>query len=179
MATSPLHAGPAVGFDQPFEMLGACHDRVRRSLALLARLVAHIDAHGHDAQSRTAAADVLRYFDLAAPHHHEDEERHVFPRLLAGGDPALAADVERLRADHERMTALWRELRVALQGWAGAAAVGAVEPAMRERVAAFQAVYAGHLDVEDGRVFPAARQLVDEAAILTMGEEMAARRRNG
>ncbi|RZJ07918.1 MAG: hemerythrin domain-containing protein, partial [Rubrivivax sp.] len=33
-----LHAGPAVGFDQPFEMLAACHDRVRRSLDLLERL---------------------------------------------------------------------------------------------------------------------------------------------
>jgi hypothetical protein len=49
---------PSVGFEQPFEMLAACHDRVLRSLALLQRLVDHIDAQGHDAQSRSAAVDV-------------------------------------------------------------------------------------------------------------------------
>ena len=70
-----LHSGPAVGFDEPFEMLEACHERVQRSLALLARLIAHVDAHGHDEKSRSAAHDVLRYFELAAPHHHEDEEQ--------------------------------------------------------------------------------------------------------
>ena len=90
-----LHSAPAVGFEQPFEMLEACHDRVRRSLDLLARLIVHVDRHGHDTQSRSAARDVLRYFDLAAPHHHEDEERHVFPRLLASGDDALVQAVQR------------------------------------------------------------------------------------
>ena len=59
-----LISTPAVGFDQPFEMLDACHDRVDRTLTLLQRLAAHIDSKGHDASSRSAANDVLRYFDL-------------------------------------------------------------------------------------------------------------------
>ncbi|MEN9486198.1 MAG: hypothetical protein RJB37_4078, partial [Pseudomonadota bacterium] len=65
-ASLPGFASPAVGFDQPFEMLQACHERVERSLALLQRLVAHVRDHGHDTASRSAARDVLRYFDLAA-----------------------------------------------------------------------------------------------------------------
>ena len=76
----------AAGFEQPFEMLSACHDRVRRSLALLGRLCEHVEVHGTDAQACQAAADVLRYFSLAAPAHHEDEERHVVPALYARGD---------------------------------------------------------------------------------------------
>jgi hypothetical protein len=48
---------PAAGFDEPFAMLGACHERVRRSLALLQRLVEHAAAHGADAQARDAARD--------------------------------------------------------------------------------------------------------------------------
>ena len=174
----PLFDSPAVGFEQPFEMLAACHDRVRRSLALLARLIAHLDAHGHDAQSRGAARDVLRYFDLAAPHHHEDEERHLFPRLLASGDAQAIADVQRLQAEHERMGALWRELRVALQDWTREDAAGPVSPAVRALADEFQAVYAGHLLVEEGRAFPAARALVDDGAAVAMGAEMAARRRS-
>lgn len=119
MTTSPLtlHAAPAAGFDEPFAMLGACHERVRRSLALLQRLAQHLREHGADDNARQAARDVLRYFDLAAPAHHEDEERHVLPalrRLGAEGQPAMAQLAERLHADHERMAAAWALARPSL-----------------------------------------------------------------
>lgn len=172
----PGFDSPAVGFEAPFEMLGACHDRVRRSLALLARLVDHIDVRGHDEQSRAAARDVLRYFDLAAPHHHEDEERHVFPRLLAAGDAALAADVARLRADHAAMAHTWQPLRAVLEAWAGAEPPPLDETA-RRLAAAFAGLYAGHLALEDERVFPAARALCSAPDLEAMGREMADRRR--
>jgi hypothetical protein len=32
----------------------------------------------------------MRYFDLANPLHHEDEERHVFAVLRSPSDPATA-----------------------------------------------------------------------------------------
>ena len=91
--TSPLtlHVGPAAGFDQPFEMLAACHERAARMLDLLARLLPHLASQGCDEQARQAARDVMRYFDLAGPAHHEDEERHVFPLLQASPDPAAQA----------------------------------------------------------------------------------------
>ena len=38
---------PAVGFEQPFEMLQACHKRVQRSLDLLQRLIADCEARGY------------------------------------------------------------------------------------------------------------------------------------
>ena len=50
----PGMRSPAVGFEQPFEMLEACHERVHRSLELLRRIVAHIEAKGHDEQSRNS-----------------------------------------------------------------------------------------------------------------------------
>lgn len=168
---------PAAGFELPFEMLSACHDRVRRSLALLGRLVEHVAAQGHDEASRSAARDVLRYFDLAAPHHHEDEERHVFPALLARGDAALAADIARLQADHLRMAALWQALRPRLQAWAEATAPAPGDAPVRAAADAFRAIYADHLELEDQRVFPAAHAAVDAATQAAMGAEMAARRR--
>lgn len=167
---------PAVGFEQPFEMLEACHERVQRSLDLLARLIDHVAARGHDAQSRSAAHDVLRYFELAAPHHHEDEERHVFPRVLAGGDAAQAAAVQRLRDDHRRMGELWARLRPVLQAWASEGGGGPVTDELRADAAAFGALYAGHIPVEEGLVFVAAKGLCDAAALQAMGDEMRARR---
>jgi len=103
-----LHAAPAAGFDEPFEMLLGCHERVERMLGLLERLAAHLDTHGCDDAARQAAQDVMRYFDLAGPAHHEDEERHVLPLLAAGPDAALQALAQRLRQDHRAMTEQWR-----------------------------------------------------------------------
>ena len=74
--TSPLilHAAPGAGFDQPFEMLLACHERVERMLGLLERLAQHLAEHGCTPDAAQAARDVMRYFDIAGPAHHEDEE---------------------------------------------------------------------------------------------------------
>ena len=44
----PGFDSPAVGFEQPFEMLEACHGRVQRSLALLQKLLAYVQTKGHD-----------------------------------------------------------------------------------------------------------------------------------
>ena len=46
MSSSSLFDPPGAGFDAPFEMLGACHERVRRMLRLLARLQAHCRTPG-------------------------------------------------------------------------------------------------------------------------------------
>ena len=72
MTPLPGFSSPAVGFEEPFGMLEACHARMRRSLGLLYRLVAYVGEQGHDEISRSAASDVLRYFNLAAPPHHQD-----------------------------------------------------------------------------------------------------------
>jgi hemerythrin-like domain-containing protein len=179
MATSTAVPGfdsPAVGFEQPFEMLHACHDRVRRSLSLLERLVQHIDRAGHDEPSRSAAADVLRYFDLAAPLHHQDEEVNVFPVLLAQNDPGMARLVHALREDHVRMSALWAALREPLARWSQAGCRDSIAQQTRDTVVAFRAAYATHLEAEEGVVFPATQALMDAAAQIEIGRQMQARR---
>jgi hemerythrin-like domain-containing protein len=166
---SLLHTPPAVGFDQPFEMLSACHERVQRSLALLGRLAAHLLAAGADAAARDAAGDVLRYFDLAAPHHHEDEERHVLPRLREMGRADVA---DRLAADHQAMHAAWAALRpglLALRDDARVPDTAAWAP--------FAAMYDAHIALEEELAYPTVRAQLDAPALAAMGGEMAGRRR--
>lgn len=151
-------------------MLLACHERVQRSLDLLQRLQAHAAVHGADAQARDAARDVLRYFDLAGPKHHEDEERHVLPRLRARGLGALA---DRLAAEHAEMGRLWAALRPALQALRDGSGPSLDAAACQ----AYAALYAIHMAAEEGQAFPAAARDVDGATLAAMGAEMAARRR--
>lgn len=169
--TIPGVRSPAVGFDAPFEMLAACHERVERSLALMERLMAHLYQHGADAAAQDAAHDVLRYFDKAAPLHHQDEELHVFPGLLAGDDADLRALTQKLIAEHRAMEAAWQRARVVLQ---------ALTPSAADRlcVAEFASLYRSHLAQEDHLVYPAALAQSNADAQAVMGQEMASRRRS-
>jgi hemerythrin-like domain-containing protein len=159
---------PAAGFDEPFAMLHACHERVERSLALLERLAVHLVQHGADVQARDAARDVLRYFDIAAPQHHEDEELHVLPALRAHDQAALA---DRIAADHVVMSAAWQSLRP----WLLAIGQGDVSVVMPD-LARFTALYREHIALEEGSAFTRAQSVLDAAEQHAMGREMAQRR---
>ena len=176
--TTPLilHAAPAAGFDQPFELLAACHQRVERMLGLLQRLQPHLQAKGADRSAAEAARDVLRYFDLAAPHHHEDEERHVLPVLQASADLALQALARRLKADHQAMTAAWAGLRPGLAQLADGHWPADDEAAQFKRWADFDALYRDHLSAEDGTAYPEASKRLAPPVLAEMGDEMARRR---
>ncbi len=171
----PGFGAPAVGFDTPFEMLEACHERVQRTLALQQRLCEHLQTTGCDASARSAAGDVLRYFDIAAPLHHEDEERHVFPALHAVLDEALLAAVTRLQAEHVAMAQRWAVARSALLALAG----GSITQFSAEQLAAldaFAAGYAEHIRTEEEWVYPAARAAMDAGTLQAMGRDMRQRR---
>ena len=179
--TSPLtlHAGPGASFDEPFEMLAACHQRVVRMLDLLARLAQHLPSKGCDEAARQAARDVMRYFDLAGPAHHEDEERHVFPALEAVPDPAVQALVARLRQEHLAMAAQWLAVRAdlaAIESGGLQARAWQAGPAAAGRWAAFAALYRQHIAAEEAQAYPTAQPLLDRPAQAAMGLEMARRR---
>lgn len=176
--TMPGHRAPAAGFEAPFEMLGACHERVERMLGLLAKLQQHVLVRGWDESVASAARDVMRYFDLAAPLHHEDEELHVFPPLLAGDDAVLRRVVQRLQQDHRDMEAAWVAARTALAsvtqtpppGWAH---FSAPEEAT---LSGFTRLYDRHLRDEDGLVYPAAQTRLSADALRAMSADMMRRR---
>lgn len=172
-ASPPLHPSPGAGFDEPFAMLAACHERIERMLQLLERLAAHLPAHGCDQQAVDAARDLMRYFDLAAPAHHEDEERHVLPALRAAGDDAFAAQLEQ---EHREMRRRWTELRrrlalVAEGSWCDAALADGFDSWHQ-----FATLYRAHAAAEDEHAFAPVQAMLDAEAQREMGREMAQRR---
>ena len=157
-------------------MLGACHDRVERLLGLLERLAGHLRAHGGDASARQAALDVMRYFDQAAPAHHDDEERHVFPVLARSPDLAMASLAERLRSEHRELTRQWAALRLDLQRVADGVPGALLDPAATQRWQAFAALNRRHVAEEDRLAYPAVRPQFGDDQLRLMGEAMARRR---
>lgn len=164
----------SAGFEEPFGMLEACHERIQRTLALLHRLRLHLRVHGADEQARQAAADVIRYFDRAAPEHHRDEELHVFPPLLASGDATVIALVNRLADEHREMETRWAVARRVLEAVAGG--VRALKPEDEAALDSFEGLYAAHLCAEEEQAYPAAQTAIDAAARAAMSQDMMRRR---
>lgn len=170
---------PAAGFDQPLELWLACHDRVRRMTGLLERLREHIGTIGADDAARVTATTIRRYFDEAAPRHHEDEEVDLFPllrRRLPRKDPKRLPEVEaalsRLEADHVSLGRVWQLVRPVLE------AIERGEPATldAETVHVFASGYRGHCEVEDTVIADALRLCLADADLDALGQAMAERR---
>jgi hemerythrin-like domain-containing protein len=166
------------GFDEPLEMLLACHRRIERQLETLQRLRAHVEAHGVDADATLAAQAVLRYFATAGVNHHQDEEQDLFPllhrRITDPGEQARFAHFRaRLEADHRQLEASWQRLRRPLEGIAD----GLTRTLPQTDVQAFVDAYAHHILTEEGTLREFVDRWLNEADRMGLGRSMAARRR--
>jgi hemerythrin-like domain-containing protein len=167
---------PGPSFDEPLEMLAACHERIEAQLGTLERLGPHLEKKGCDPEARSAAQAVLRYFDTSGKLHHQDEDHDLFPLLRAraavAGRADVAAAIDELETEHETMEGQWTRLRARL------VAIAAGEARLdAEDVARFAWLYRRHMDREATAVLPFAREALDPGQRASLGERMAARRK--
>jgi hemerythrin-like domain-containing protein len=165
-------ATESVSFETPVAMLEACHERIRHYSTLLVKLAVHLDRHGVDSEAINAAQAVLRYFDVAAPLHHADEEQDLFPALLTHGGDGLSEKIRALEAEHVELDALWAELRSKL----GLIVSGAPAVLSREEARHFFTRYFAHAAREETEIYPYADTLLDNATLADIGRRMASRR---
>jgi hemerythrin-like domain-containing protein len=174
--TFPGHSSPSVGFEVPLEMLSACHLRVQDQCATLLRLAPHIAANGPDRPAREAAKAVMRYFDTSARHHHDDEERDLFPALIesmAGSDAVCLRELTAaLTAEHRVLEARWQAIRAVL----AQVAAGQAVPLAQADVSSFAQIYAAHIAREESELLPMAQRLLSDAELDRIGLAMRMRR---
>ena len=174
--TFPGFSTPGAGTEAPLEMLSACHDRMARQCATLRRLVPHLALHGADQEARTAATNVMRYFDTSAINHHRDEEVDLFPALIesmAGSDAVCLHELtEGLTMDHRALEAHWQRLRLIL------AQIAEGQSVLLESidVEAFVGLYERHIEIEDTELLPMAARLLSDDALASIGRAMRERR---
>ena len=168
----PTRAGRGVGF----AALDECHRRVLARIGELSGLVASIEAGQMNPAMRALAASIAAFLGNDARRHHEDEERHVFPPLLAGGHAELVATVLRLQQDHSWIEEDWFELEPHVQAIATGYGTYDIDT-LREGTAILAALYKEHIALEESIVYPEARARIGPAGLDSMAREMIARRR--
>lgn len=174
MNTQLLAGAP--DFDQPIAVLKHCHDKIRKNLQTLQKLPAHLQAHGADPEAQKAAAAVLRYFRDAAPNHHADEEEDLLPMLqqtAKGEDRQLLDTLQpQILDEHKQMDLIWIKLAAQLDAIVSAQAATLAEHDAEQ----FAALYAAHMEKEEGNIAPMAKRLFSEAQMQQLGNAMRRRR---
>lgn len=166
---------PAPDFTHALGLLGACHRRIEGFNDLLLRLPVHLESHGADTEAAQAAERILKYFDSAAQHHHEDEEIDLFPRVRAAatqqGNHEILEILDVLLAQHREMGAAWQDLRARLLELTQGRLADVALPIER-----FVSLYRQHIPLEDNLLLPYATKMLTPEQIEMLGETMAARR---
>ena len=166
----------APDFDQPVAVLKHCHGRIRKQLATLEKLLAHLPEHGADEQARQAAGAVLKYFEKAAHLHHEDEEQDLIPMLRAVAQGEDAATLQALAPvilqDHKDMDAIWQDLHEQLT----AIAEGSGAQLSSSTVQRFSQRYLNHMEREESTMAPMAVRLFSPQQMVQLGQAMQRRR---
>ena len=172
--SSARPGAPAI--EDGFDVLDACHRQIVLGLGKMSALVSRLAAHGIDAEARSIAAELLALFSTTVRQHHEDEERHVFPRLVTDGSGETIQAVLRLQQDHDWLEEDWMALSPHLEAIAAGQTWCDVE-SLHEGVGVFRALLLDHIALEESLIYPQARAALLGAQRREMGREMAARRR--
>jgi len=162
-------------FDNPLEMLHACHEKILRQCDTLRKLALHLTNNGCDQQVRQAAQNILRYFDTAGQFHHQDEEEDLFPALQISAE-ADKSHLENLLGlllqEHNEMRGAWDALRPVLVQLSQGKQVSFAHSLLEN----FINKYTEHIAFEENELLPLATRLLDSQQLLKIGKHMAERR---
>lgn len=158
-----------------FEFLDTTHRDIQAQIRQLHALVDAIEADGLNPANRGLARRVLDYFNHEARQHHLDEEKHIFPSLLASQNPELIQATEHLIQDHGWLEENWIQISPSLEAaTSGNLWFDPVE--LRHALQVFEALYLDHILIEESIAYPEARKRLQGQNPLGMGREMARRR---
>lgn len=150
----------------PIERLQGTHQRMVLTLQDLEALVHRLETGEVDETAQTLAGGIHRFFEEVGRTHHDEEERHIFPALLANADPVLEEQVAQLRQDHGWIEQNWRELSPLLEALSQGHTWVDVD-LLRAMIEVFTQLHHAHIALEESMVYPEARRREAEARAQT------------
>ncbi len=148
----------AASNDSPIQDFSHCHEGIVKKLDLLGELPALL---APAERARDIAATALGFFHEAIFAHHTDEERELFPAVLAsalaGEEKArVQAMVKRLTAEHRALEALWKSLEPGLKK----VAKGQTGPLDAAQVQSLVTQYQAHARYEETEFLPLSQTIL-------------------
>ncbi|WP_386692811.1 MULTISPECIES: hemerythrin domain-containing protein [unclassified Lonepinella] len=165
-----LEAQQFVSWDQPIEMLYACHGRVKNFYHQLSILPDYLAKHGVNQAVKNDVQQILNYFNIAAPLHHDDEEKDFFP-AVAKYDAKTQQTIDELERQHFILHDNWHKLSTQLSELIQ----DQRDNIDAELITNFIAGYDVHIALEEP-LFALGKDCISDAELESMGKVMAARR---
>ncbi|WP_373766494.1 hemerythrin domain-containing protein [Glaesserella sp.] len=160
-----------VTWDEPIEMLYACHGKVKSFCRQLQLLPDYLAKNGVNQAVKNDVQQILNYFNQSAPLHHDDEEKDFFPALIKQR-PEAQTDVDLLEAQHIELHRNWDELSTQLVALLN----GEIQQIDRELIQRFVAGYDQHIAIEEP-LFELGREHLSQEELNSIGQIMADRRK--
>ena len=142
-----------------FQALDACHQQIQQHLGELAGLAPQIETASDDLHLRQKIGAIEAFFSSTSRQHHADEEKNVFPALLASTNAEIVQAVKTLQQDHGWIEQNWVELAPMLRAIAeGEDWVDMAE--LQSYVGVFLNLCHDHIVREETLVYPASKAQV-------------------
>lgn len=157
-------------WNEPIEMLYACHSKVKRFCRQLSILPDYLEKHGYTQAVLNDVKQILTYFNRAAPLHHEDEELDFFPQLVKVA-PQTQSTIDELEQQHKNLHKNWNALSAQLEELISEQRQN-IDEHLIER---FIQGYERHITLEEP-LFEMGREFLADDVLSEMGKNMSIRR---
>ncbi len=166
----------SASYEQPLELLLSCHAKVRHFSSALSKLTHAIQHNGWNDDYVISVNQVRHYFNVASSAHHQDEEKHLFPAIIAfeasasDSNDEMISLIERLTKEHNESDALWYQLDNML--------AESSEDFLTLHTLSHQFEFDmhRHAQIEDDIIFPYAKKHISTLDFKKMGLAIARRR---
>lgn len=157
-------------WNEPIEMLYACHSKVKRFCRQLSILPDYLEKHGYTQAVLNDVEQILSYFNRAAPLHHDDEELDFFPQLVKVAPQAQSA-IDELEQQHKNLHKNWNALSAQIEELISEQRQN-IDEHLIER---FIQGYERHITLEEP-LFEMGREFLADDVLSEMGKNMSIRR---
>jgi hemerythrin-like domain-containing protein len=153
----------ALRFSAPdFSALDVCHHQTQAHLMALAMLVETIAQQGVTPGAQQQAQAIEQFFSETSRKHHLEEERDIFPELMASGEAKLVDTVRQLLQDHYWIEENWLQLAPQLRAIANG--MGWPDEAEFVRLAQlFLHLSSDHIALEESLIYPESKARLAQA----------------
>ncbi|MCP3852236.1 MAG: hemerythrin domain-containing protein [Gammaproteobacteria bacterium] len=164
-------------FEQPIELLLSCHEKILHFSSSLLKLSHALKENGWSDELKTSSDKIRKYFNIAGPEHHLDEENHLFPAIIAL-DPefkkpesaSILKLLHRLIQEHVESDLLWETLDQMLDEQSEDFDL------LEELSQEFESSMHEHAKVENEEIFPYAKENLSTEILRDIGLSIAKRR---